>query len=66
MNRKAVDQVWYLIRSCGIFGGSIGTGVGFLWVLRFPLQILIPSSVPYSLIILSAIIYGLDTDSDIV
>jgi hypothetical protein len=36
------------IMSCGICGGQSGTGVAFLWVLRFPLPILIPPTVPHS------------------
>jgi hypothetical protein len=36
------------VRSSGICGGQSGTGVGFLWVLRFPLPIFIPSTVLHS------------------
>jgi hypothetical protein len=34
--------------SCGICGGQNGAGVGFLRVLRFPLQIFIPPNSPSS------------------
>jgi hypothetical protein len=37
------------ISSCGICGGQSGTEVRFLWVLQFPLPILIPPIAPYSL-----------------
>jgi hypothetical protein len=33
-------------RSCGICGGQSGIGIGFLRVLRFPLPIFIPPTVP--------------------
>jgi hypothetical protein len=36
------------VRSCGICGGQSGTEAGFLRVLRFPLQILIPPAAPHS------------------
>jgi hypothetical protein len=36
------------VRSCGICGGESGTAAGFLRVLRFPLQILIPPTAPHS------------------
>jgi hypothetical protein len=36
------------VRSRGIFGGHCGTGAGFLRVLRFPLPILIPPTVPHT------------------
>jgi hypothetical protein len=39
-------------RSCGICGGQSGTGAGFLGILRFPLPILIPPTVPHSLSII--------------
>jgi hypothetical protein len=35
-------------RSCGICGGQSGTGADFLRVLRFPLPIPIPPTVPHS------------------
>jgi hypothetical protein len=38
----AAARVRARVRSCGICGGPIGTGAGFLRVLRFPLPILIP------------------------
>jgi hypothetical protein len=38
---------------CGIYGGRIGTGEGILRVLRFPLTVLIPPTVPNSLIIVT-------------
>jgi hypothetical protein len=34
------------VRSCGICGGQSGTEAGFLRVLRFPLPILTPPTVP--------------------
>jgi hypothetical protein len=45
-------RVW----SCGICGGQIGAGAGFLRVLRFPLPIFIP---PIALQSSSSIIWGL-------
>jgi hypothetical protein len=42
------------VRSFGICGGQVGTGAVFLRVLRFPLPILIPPTVPHS----SSIIRG--------
>jgi hypothetical protein len=41
-------RVRALVRSCGFYGGQSGTGAGFLWVLRFPLQIFIPPTAPHS------------------
>jgi hypothetical protein len=35
----AVARFRARVRSCGICGGQIGTGAGFLLVLRFPLPI---------------------------
>jgi hypothetical protein len=58
----ATPQVRSRVRSCAIYGGQIGTGVGFLRVLRFRLEIFIPLIAQYSLIILSSILYSLDTD----
>jgi hypothetical protein len=39
------------VRSCGFCGGQSGTRAGFLQVCQFHLQILIPPTSPYSLII---------------
>jgi hypothetical protein len=50
----AVDRVRARVRSCGISGGQIGIGAGFLRVLRFLLLILIPPTAPHS----SSIIRG--------
>jgi hypothetical protein len=36
------------VRSCRIYGGKNGIGVGFLLVLQFPLQILIPPTASHS------------------
>jgi hypothetical protein len=36
------------VKSCGICGRQIGTGAGFLRVLRFPLPILITPTAPHS------------------
>jgi hypothetical protein len=36
------------VRSCRICGGQIGTGAGFLRILRFPLPIIIPTIAPPS------------------
>jgi hypothetical protein len=52
------------IRLCEICDGQISTGIGFLWVLQFPLPILIPT-IPRSLIILPTIPYGLNTDGTV-
>jgi hypothetical protein len=38
----AAVQVRVQVRSCGICGGQSSTGAGFIRVLLFPLQILIP------------------------
>jgi hypothetical protein len=51
------------VRLCGIFGGPIGIGAGFLRVLRLPLPILISPTAPHLLIILSPTLYSIDTDS---
>jgi hypothetical protein len=40
-----------------------GTGASFLLAFPFPLPILIPPTVPYSLMILSSTMYSLDSDS---
>jgi hypothetical protein len=50
----AAARVRAQIRSRKICGGQCGTGAGFLRVLRFPLPILIPPTVPHS----SSIIRG--------
>lgn len=50
----------------GIFGGEIGIGTHFLWVLRFPLSLLIPPNTTYSVIIPPLTLYSLDTDSNII
>jgi hypothetical protein len=49
-------------RSCGIYDGQSGTGVGILRVNWFNLQILVPDTAPYSLI-LSSTLYNFDIDS---
>jgi hypothetical protein len=36
------------VKSIGICGAQSGTGAGFLRILRFPLQILIPPTTPHS------------------
>jgi hypothetical protein len=44
VNRRlstVADQVRALVRSCGICGGQTGSGAGFLWVLQFPLPLII-------------------------
>jgi hypothetical protein len=35
------------VKTCGICGGQTGTGACFLRVIRFPLPILSPLTVPY-------------------
>jgi hypothetical protein len=47
----AAARVRSKVKSRGIYGGQNDTGEGFLWVLRFPLAILIPPNAPYSSII---------------
>jgi hypothetical protein len=44
----AASRVQTQVMSCGIYGGQSDTGAGFLSVLRFPLPIFIPSTVPHS------------------
>jgi hypothetical protein len=51
----AAARVLAWVRSCGICGGQSGAGEGFLWVLWFPLPILIPPVAPQSP---SSIIWG--------
>jgi hypothetical protein len=48
--RISTAAAWFRaqVRSCGICGGQSGNGAGFLRVLRFPLAILIPPTVPHS------------------
>jgi hypothetical protein len=43
--------------------GKIGAEARFLGVFRFPLQIPIPPAVPYSLVILSSLLYRFHGDS---
>jgi hypothetical protein len=50
----AAARVRVRVRSRGICGGQSYTRAGFLWVLRFPLPILILPTVPHS----SSIIWG--------
>jgi hypothetical protein len=50
----AMPRVRAQVRSCGICDGQSGTEAGFLRVLRFPLSIFIPPTVPQS----SSIIRG--------
>jgi hypothetical protein len=45
---RAAARVRAQVRSCGICAGHSSTGVGFLRVLPFPLQILIPPTAPHS------------------
>jgi hypothetical protein len=47
------------VRSRGICGGQSSSGAGFLWVLWFPLPILILQTVPCPLIILSSCVVNL-------
>jgi hypothetical protein len=42
------------VKSCGICGGQSGAGADFLWVLRFPLPILIPPTASHSSSIIRA------------
>jgi hypothetical protein len=44
----AATQIWVQVRLWGICGGQSSTMAGFLRVLRFPLPILIPPTVPHS------------------
>jgi hypothetical protein len=49
-------------RSLGIYGGQSEIEEDFFRVFRSPLKILIPSTDPYLLTILSSTPYSLDTD----
>jgi hypothetical protein len=40
----AVARVRAQVRLCGIYGGKIGTGIGFLRTLQFPLSIIPPTA----------------------
>jgi hypothetical protein len=44
----AAARVRAQVRLCGICDGRSGAGASFLWVLRFPLPILIPPNSSYS------------------
>jgi hypothetical protein len=44
----AAARVRSQVKSRGICGGQSGAGASFLWVLRFPLPILIPPTAPCS------------------
>jgi hypothetical protein len=55
------------VRSCVIYIGPSSTMAGFIRVLLFPMEILIPQTAPQSLIVLSSTNYGLvvfDVDAD--
>jgi hypothetical protein len=47
----AVTRARAQVRSCGICGGQSGPWAGFIRVLMFPLQILIPPTAPLIIII---------------
>jgi hypothetical protein len=53
----ATARVRVHVRSCGISNRKSGAGADFLQILRFPLQIFIPPTAPYSLIILPWTLY---------
>jgi hypothetical protein len=57
----AAARVPSQVRSCGIWGGQIGTATSLLPVLWFPLPIPSPLTAPYSLISLSQTLHSLDT-----
>jgi hypothetical protein len=61
--RTAAAWVRLRVTLSGICSGKSGTEAGFLCVLWFSLPILIPPTVPYSLIILSSTLYSLDAES---
>lgn len=56
-------QVRSYVRSPEIYGGRNRTGEDFIGVLRLPLPILIPPTVPYPSVILSSALHSLNTDS---
>jgi hypothetical protein len=47
----AAFRVLSQVKKCGICGGQIGIGAGFLRILPFPLPIFIPPTAPHSSII---------------
>jgi hypothetical protein len=59
----AATSVRSYVMSALVCGGQSGTWAGFLLVILFPLQILIPSNASELLIMLSPMLHNLDTDS---
>jgi hypothetical protein len=59
---NAAARVRSKVRSCGIYCGESGTEIGFISLPRLPLPFLILSTAPYSWIVISSALHGLDID----
>jgi hypothetical protein len=59
----AVTRARSKFRLCDVCGGQSDTGALILRVLRVSLQILLPQTTEFSLISLSSMLQGLNTDS---
>jgi hypothetical protein len=58
--RVPISKAWVRlqVRPCGICGGKDDTGAGFLRVIWFSLAVIIPPNSPYSLNIVSQMLYS--------